>query len=134
MPYTESMPKVSRFHLPPVDFGGETLGQRVERIRKERGFTQVELAANVGIIQSIVSSVESGRRGLSAEMAVRFAQALGVSIDELLGPGRRDRKKRKPSRKVLRRLEQIEVLPAHQQETLLKTIDTYLRGATVARA
>jgi transcriptional regulator with XRE-family HTH domain len=122
------MPKVSRFRLPPIDFGGETLGQRIARIRKERGFTQVELAAKIGIIQTIVSAIEGDERKLSAEMAVRFAQALGVSMDELLGPGRREKKERKPSRKILRRLERIETLPAHQQTTVLKSIDMMLRG------
>lgn len=120
------MPKVSRFDLPPVDFGGETLGQRIARIRKERGFTQAELAAKIGIIQSIISVVESDERKLSAEMAVRFAQALDVSMDELLGPGRREKKAKKPSRKILRRLEQIETLPRTQQIAVLKTIDTAL--------
>jgi hypothetical protein len=38
---------------------------------------------------------------------------------------------RKPSRKVLRRLEQIERLPATQQITLLRTIDTFLKAAAI---
>jgi transcriptional regulator with XRE-family HTH domain len=121
------MPKVSRFDLPPVDFGGETLGQRIARIRKERGLTQVELAAKIGIIQPIVSSVEGDERKLFAEMAVRFAQALDVTMDELLGPGRRD-KGRKPSRKILRRLEQIEALPHTRKVALLRTIDGVLES------
>jgi transcriptional regulator with XRE-family HTH domain len=122
------MPKVSRFRLSPVDFGGETLGERIARIRKERGYTQVELAARVGIIQSLISAVESDERKLSAEMAVRFAQALGVTMDELLGAGRRDKKAQKPNRKVLRRLEKITTLPAHQQNAVLKSIDLMLKG------
>jgi len=36
---------------------------------------------------------------------------------------------KKPSRKVLRRLEQIEALPPAQQTALLRTIDTFLEGA-----
>ena len=36
---------------------------------------------------------------------------------------------RKPSRKVLRRLEQIEALPGTQQSVLLRTIDTFLENA-----
>jgi transcriptional regulator with XRE-family HTH domain len=120
------MPKVSRFKLPPVDFGGETLGERITRIRKERGFTQVELASRIGIIQTIISATESDERKLSAEMAVRFAQALDVSMDELLGPGRQPRRGRKPSRKILRRLEKIETLPRTQQTAVLKTIDNAL--------
>jgi transcriptional regulator with XRE-family HTH domain len=124
------MPKVSRFKLPPVDFGGETLGERIARIRKERGFTQVELAAKIGIIQTIVSAVEGDERKLSAEMAVRFAQALDVSMDDLLGSSRQA-KGRKPSRKILRRLEQIEMLPRTQQIAVLKTIDNALELHTL---
>jgi transcriptional regulator with XRE-family HTH domain len=120
------MPKVSRFKLSPVDFGGETLGERIARIRKERGFTQVELASRIGIIQTIISATESDGRKLSAEMAVRFAQALDVSMDELLGPGRTSKRGRKPSRKILRRLEKIETLPRTQQTAVLKTIDNAL--------
>jgi transcriptional regulator with XRE-family HTH domain len=120
------MPKVSRFKLSPVDFGGETLGERIARIRKERGFTQVELASRIGIIQTIISATESDGRKLSAEMAVRFAQALDVSMDELLGPGRQPKRGRKPSRKILRRLEKIETLPRTQQTAVLKTIDNAL--------
>lgn len=120
------MPKVSRFKLPPVDFGGETLGERITRIRKERGFTQVELASRIGIIQTIISAIESDERKMSAEMAVRFAQALDVSMDELLGPGRTAKKGSKPSRKILRRLEKIETLPRTQQIAVLKTIDNAL--------
>lgn len=120
------MPKVSRFKLSPVDFGGETLGERIARIRKERGFTQVELASRIGIIQTIISATESDERKLSAEMAVRFAQALDVSMDELLGPGRQPKRGRKPSRKILRRLEKIETLPRTQQIAVLKTIDNAL--------
>jgi DNA-binding XRE family transcriptional regulator len=32
-----------------LDFGGETLGERLARFRKQRGYTQAELAKKVGI-------------------------------------------------------------------------------------
>jgi transcriptional regulator with XRE-family HTH domain len=124
------MPRVSKLNLPPVDFGGETLGQRVARIRKERGFTQVDLAEKIGLMQNIVSAIERDRLKLSAEMAVRFATALGIGLDELLQPGDAGASSsRKPSRKVLRRLEQIEALPPVKQTALLRTIDIFLKGA-----
>jgi len=41
---------------------------------------------------------------------------------------------RKPSRRVLRRLEQIEALPSPQQSVLLKTIDTFLENAAFRAA
>ncbi len=122
------MPRISRLKLPPLELGGETIGERVARLRKERGYTQMELAEKVGIIQTIVSAIETNALKLSAEMAIRFALALEVSTDDLLMPPVKKRRSRQPSRKVLRRLELIETLPSHQQQTVLKTIDAMLKG------
>lgn len=112
----------------------ETFGQRLARFRKERGFTQVELAERVGIIQALISDYERDKLRLNAGMVVRFAAALEITTDELLQPnGLKPPLRRKPSLRMLRRLEKIESLPAHQQATLLKTIDTFLRGASSSR-
>ena len=132
-PYTEpGMPRVSRLKLPPMSVQ-ESMGQRVARIRKERGFTQVELAEKIGVIQSIVSAIERDVLRLSAEMAVRFALALDVTMDDLLMPAKKANgsQSRKPSRKILRRLELIETLPRTQQTAVLKTIDNALELHTL---
>ena len=44
-------------------------------------------------------------------------------------PPRMQPEKKQPSRKVIRRLEQIENLPPHQQGALLTTIDAFLSSA-----
>jgi len=108
---------------------GETFGDRVARLRKERGFTQAELGERAGIRQSHLSDLERGRLHLSAELAVRLAQSLDVSTDILLGLKATREGNRKLPRRVLRRIEQIEQLPPQAQRTLLKTIDTFLKGA-----
>jgi len=123
------MPRRSTLQLPPLDLGDETLGQRLARLRKQRAMTQVELAQKIGIIQSLVSEYERDKLRLNAEMLARFALALKVSADELLGLRKLPSNGKHPSRKVLRRLRKIEKLPSHDQATLLKTIDTFLRGA-----
>jgi transcriptional regulator with XRE-family HTH domain len=128
------MPRVSRLELPALDLGNETLGQRVARLRKERGFTQVELAERIGTIQTLVCDYEKDRLRLSAEMALRFALALEISVDDLLRPKSAAPALRRPNRKVLRRLEQIESLPSTQQVALLRTIDTFLEGAAAQAA
>ena len=87
-----AMPRKRTLKLPPIDFGTETPGQRLARLRKERGFTQVQLAEQVGIIQSLVSDYETDRLKLSAEMVVRFAMALDVSTDDLLHPEAKKKK------------------------------------------
>jgi transcriptional regulator with XRE-family HTH domain len=121
------MPKILK--LPPLDYGNETIGQRLARIRKERGYTQVDLAKKIGIIQSLMSDYETNRLRLSAEMAVRFALALDVSTDALLHPKAGKKKSRKPSLKVMRRMEEIETLPPRQQTVVLSALDSILRGA-----
>lgn len=70
---------------------------------------------------------------LSAEMAIRFALALEVTTDDLLMPVKKTNgsQARKPSRKILRRLEQIETLPKNQQSAVLKTIDNALELHTL---
>ncbi|MGN6187007.1 MAG: helix-turn-helix domain-containing protein [Thermoanaerobaculia bacterium] len=126
-----TMPRKSKLNVAPVDYGqDDTLGQRIARIRKLRGYTQVELAERVGIIQALVSDYERGKLRLSADMAVRFAHALEVTTDELLGVSELKAVGPKPSRKILRRMEKIDRLRPQQQAILLKTIDTFLRGAT----
>jgi hypothetical protein len=52
-------------------------------------------------------------------------------MDELLGPGHPEKKGRNPSRKILRRLERIEMLPRTQQLAVLKTIDNALELHTL---
>jgi transcriptional regulator with XRE-family HTH domain len=61
----------------------ESFGQRLARLRKERGFTQVEIAERVGIIQALVSDYELDKLRLNAEMIVRFATASEISTDAL---------------------------------------------------
>ena len=81
--------------------------------------------------QVLISAYETDRCYFSVEMAVRFALVLDISLDELLHPKAKKFSSKKPSRRVLRRLEQIEKLPARQQNYLLRTIDGFLRGAGV---
>ena len=112
----------------------ESFGRRLARLRKERGYTQVEIAERVGVIQTIVSDYERDKLRLNAEMVVRFADALDITTDELLKPNETSTPLRpKPSSRMRRRLEEIESLPVRQQSTLLRTIDTFLKGAAVAR-
>ena len=48
------MAKRATIRKPPLDFGGEPLGERLTRLRKQRGYTQVEFAEKVGITQVLI--------------------------------------------------------------------------------
>jgi len=108
------------------------LGRRLAHFRKQRGYSQQELARRVGAVQVVISDYERGKLRLSAEMALRFATALDIPIQELLQTNKLvpvDAAP-KPSRRLLRRLERIEHLPRRKQEALLTTIDAFLGNAT----
>ncbi len=129
------MPKLSKLELTPLPPSDETPGQRLARLRRERGFTQVELAERTGLVQTLVSDYERGKLRLNADMILRFTTALDVSTDELLQPTSGPKPARKSSRRVLQRLERIEALPAHVQTTVLKSLDLMLNSvAPVKRA
>ena len=113
--------------------GKETLGERLARLRKERGLTQKQVAEQTGLVQELVSNYELDKLRLNAEMIVRFAEVLGVTTDELLR-GKKSAKARpaeeQPSLQLLRRMRQIESLPRYRQRALLTTIDGFLAAST----
>ena len=124
------MPRTTSLKLPELNLGDESLGERIARIRKERGLTQVELAEQMGIIQALVSDYERDKLRPHAEMVVRFAIALEVSTDELLGMNSQKRTKATISnRRLLNRLKKIEQLPKKMQDTVIQTIDLALKAA-----
>jgi transcriptional regulator with XRE-family HTH domain len=61
---------------------GETIGERLKRLRLERGLSQRELAAP-GVSYAYISRIEAGTRQPSVKALRRLASKLGVSADYL---------------------------------------------------
>lgn len=64
---------------------GEKFEDRLRKARLDKGLSQSELAARSGLQPSAVSHFETGTRAPSFENLKRLSDALGVSIDFLLG-------------------------------------------------
>ncbi|WP_193045339.1 helix-turn-helix domain-containing protein [Mycolicibacterium baixiangningiae] len=60
------------------------VGQNIRRVRTERGLTQERLAEYCGVDRTLLVAVESGRRGLLYERLFDIADALEVSVAELV--------------------------------------------------
>jgi len=56
---------------------------RIRALRTERGLTQAQLAAALGVTRQTVIAVEQGRYSPSLELAFQLARALGRPIDEV---------------------------------------------------
>lgn len=74
------------------------LGYAIRQVREDRNLSQERLAELAGLHRTYISSVDQGRRNLSAENIYRIANALGVSMTELvqLCEDRLDRFKENP--------------------------------------
>jgi transcriptional regulator with XRE-family HTH domain len=107
----------------------ETVGQRLARLRRERGLTQAELAGRLGIAQPIVSDYERGELRLHGQLIVRLTAILGVSADELLGLTPIPADGPQVQRRLVRRLRAIDRLPRRDQQALFRTIDAFLKSA-----
>lgn len=58
--------------------------------RKQLGLTQEEVAAKVGTSKQMVSRYEHAQRSPKVLMANRFAEALGTTLDEIMGESVKD--------------------------------------------
>ena len=58
---------------------------RLKKLRKERGYTQIKMQLLTGIDQSDYSKIESGKRYYTFEQCRRIALALETSMDYLAG-------------------------------------------------
>jgi transcriptional regulator with XRE-family HTH domain len=104
-----------------------TFGARLARLRKERGFTQVELAEKVGMIQALISDYELDKLRPYADVAARLASALEVTADQLLGVAPLAKANGVgQNRRFSRRIEAVDKLPKRDQDALLRTIDAFL--------
>jgi transcriptional regulator with XRE-family HTH domain len=108
----------------------ESVGERLARLRRERGITQAELARMLGIVQPMVSDYERGELRLHGQLIIELTRILGVSADELLGLDKPRSNASVKNRRLLRRLQQLERLPRRDQQALLRTIDAFLAKAS----
>ena len=122
-----TMPRKPLYKLNPI-VPNETIGDRLARIRKSRGLTQIEISQRVGISQALYSSYERARLRLSAEMLAQIAIVLNVSSDEILGIAKPSTAG-KADRRLMRMSRKIAALAQSQRKTLFTNIDLFLEGA-----
>jgi len=66
----------------------EETGKRIQKLRKEKGLTQIALAEQLNISLDHLRKIENGHRGCSVDLLVCLSDLFGVSLDYLvLGRG-----------------------------------------------
>lgn len=111
----------------------ELIAGRLRELRKRAGKTQVQLAKELGMHQSVLSRYERGELRVHGSLVATFAKTLKARPDEILGF--------KPIKggngvvndhRFVRRLQLIGKLSKRDKEVLLRSIDTFLKGAGVS--
>jgi transcriptional regulator with XRE-family HTH domain len=128
-PWKAQMPK--RRNAATTGFGA-----RLVELRKAAGYTQTELANELGVTRRMVAYYEGETEHPPANLLAGLAQALGVAIEELLGsePLKKAARSRKPvNSRLQRRLQQIEKLEPADKRQILQVIDTLLESAQLKR-
>lgn len=61
----------------------KTLGEKIKRVRKQRGYTQEQLAERIDIAPRNLSKIEVGACFVTAETLEKLLVALNVTTEEL---------------------------------------------------
>jgi len=107
---------------------GEGFSRRLARFRQAAGYSQRELAAEIGISHRMVAYYETEAGHLPTHLLPRLARVLGVSTDQLLGVKEVKRNGRVRDSRLWRRFSQVEKLPPGERRPIIQFIDAFLRG------
>ena len=63
----------------------ENLGKQLKIMRKEKGYTQEELAEKVNVHPTYIGKIESGKSNLSVIMLYKLSRALDSNLSVIFG-------------------------------------------------
>ena len=105
----------------------QSFGQRLAQIRKAKGLTQEDLGERIGVSQRIMHHYENKAEYPPAQKIIELAQALCMSVDELLGIGNDDKDSyQNINPKLAKRLRLVSNLPSYDLKALVTFIDALL--------
>ena len=118
------MPRKSTKTKPPQ-------GMRLAALRKDAGLSQYELADYVGVPQANIAFWERSEKPPRSEVLPKMAEALGVTVEDLLivdaekGVSRKAANGR-PVGKVRELFDRVSKLPRRQQEHIVNWVSAYV--------
>jgi len=106
---------------PRTDFG-----QRLTEARERVGMTQQQLAERLGTSQRAIARWERDSVALRPDQLFVLADALGVSLDHLIGRGDpRQPATKGPPGKLRLAFDKAHKLPRHEQNQIVKFVEAY---------
>jgi len=118
--------------------GALGFGQRLGDLRKAAGFTQQELADEVGVSRRMIAYYEGQTEHPPTTLLPAIAQALKLSADALLGlvpviAVKRQRGMKPADSRLVRRLQAIEKLGPSERRQVLQVLDAFIERGQLKR-
>lgn len=97
-------------------------GDIITKLRKEKNWSQSELASISGVSREMIGKYERSEAVPSIEAAKKISDAFEVSLDYLVGEGINS----KFDKKTVTRLQDIEKLTGNDKEHVFAMLDAFL--------
>lgn len=106
------------------------ISDKISTLRKERKWSQTELAKQIDASREIIGKYERGENLPSIEMALKMAKAFGVTVDYLIGEG----EYASFDKDTVDRITNIQNLDQSTRSILFNLIDTYIQNFKTKQA
>ena len=106
------------------------IASKITQLRKEKGWSQGELATRIGASREIIGKYERNENSPSIEMTLKIARAFGVTVDFLLGEGEFGAY----DKETVQRIQNIQKMDDSTRSILFNVIDTYIQNFKTKQA
>ena len=107
-----------------------SIGSKIVIWRKDKNWSQVELAKEISASREIISRYERNESQPSIEMIIKMANAFGVTIDYLAGQS----ENASFDKETVERINDIQKMDGNTKSVLFNVIDTYIQNFKTKQA
>jgi transcriptional regulator with XRE-family HTH domain len=104
-----------------IDFG-----QTLAKLRKLKGFTQVQLGEKIGVSQRVITYYERETTRPASHLISKICSALDINPEELLGLEPINYEDSLQNKNLWKKLRKVDDLPTKDKKALLQILDSLL--------
>jgi transcriptional regulator with XRE-family HTH domain len=106
------------------------IGSKISVLRKEKGWSQSDLAEKIEASREIIGKYERNENLPSIEMVTKMAKAFQVTVDFLIGVG----ENASYDKETVNRINDIQKMDTETKNILFNVIDTYIQNFKTKKA
>jgi transcriptional regulator with XRE-family HTH domain len=104
-----------------------TLGQKIKKLRDEKGFSQSDLEKKCGVSSKLLSKYENERIMPTADTLKKIAEGLEISADYLIFDNvPKDGRCQLTDLALFEKFKEVERMPAKEKQTIMHIIDAMI--------